>query len=199
MAKRLIKDDIDRFHDYGLYVPIRTIYMGSESYGEDGNESGVDGLLAERVIKNITILDHVSSEPITIIINNLGGDIYHGMAICDAIKSCKSEVIAKVFGYAMSMGSAILQAADKRIMSVNSRQMIHYGTRGYDGHAKDIQKSSQECLKLDKWMEKVYISRIREKHPKYTLENLQNLLDHDTYLSAQESVRIGLADKVLGE
>ena len=52
MAK-LNKDDIDKFHNYGIYVPNRTIYMGSEFFDSDG-ESGTDGKMAETFIKNIT-------------------------------------------------------------------------------------------------------------------------------------------------
>ena len=59
MSKRLNRDDIDKFHDYSLHVPSRTIYMGSENgeQWENGAESGVDAIMAERFIKNILILE----------------------------------------------------------------------------------------------------------------------------------------------
>ena len=198
MSKRLNRDDIDKFHDYKLYVPTRTIYMGSELADDDG-ESGTDALMAERFIKNLTILDSLSNEAITVIMNNVGGDEYHGMAIYDAIRHCNSNVTIKVFGHAMSMGSVILQAADNRLMSPNSRQMVHYGTMEISGHAKTVQRVSREYSKLDKWMEKVYLERIKERHSSYTLEQLQAILDHDTFLTAKESVAMGLADEILSE
>lgn len=198
MSKRIVKDDIDRFHDYKLYIPTRTIYMGSESYDGDG-EGGVDGLMAERFVKNITLLDNASQEPITVIMNNIGGDEYHGFAMYDAIKCCRSQVIVKVFGHAMSMGSIILQAADVRIMAPTSRQMIHYGTWEFGGHAKTAQKWAKEGSKIDSWMEKMYLVKIHDKNPEYTLEQLKALLDHDTFFTAQESVAMGLADQVLPE
>jgi len=197
MAKRVNRDDIDRFHDYGLWVPTRTIWVGSESYSDEG-ESGVDGFMAERFIKNMVLLENMSSEPITIIMNNIGGDPYHGFAMYDTISLAKSHVTIEVRGHAMSMGSVILQAADKRVMTATSRQMIHYGSGGTgDLHAKTAQKVAKESLKIDKWMESTYLSRIREKHPEYKLEELQKMLDHDTFLTAEESVRLGLADEVL--
>lgn len=196
MSKRVNRDDIDKLHDYNLYIPTRTIYMGSENF--DDGESGTDGAMAARFVKNMMILDSLSSEPITIIMNNIGGDEYHGFAIYDAILLAKSKVTIKVFGHAMSMGSIILQAADKRIMAPTSRQMIHYGTWGMENHAKTTQKWAQEGLKIDKWMEKMYLDKIKEKHKDYTLETLQKLLDHDTFLTAQESVKLGLADEILG-
>lgn len=198
MPKRVNRDDIDKFHDYKLYLPTRTIYMGSE-YSDGENESGVDALMAERFIKNIVILDAMSNDPITVIMNNIGGDESHGMAIYDAIKSCHSHVTIKVFGQAFSMGSVILQAADRRVMSTTSQQMAHYGTLSLEGHAKTVQKTLQACDKMNKWMERMYLARIQEKNPDYTKEQLKELLDHDTYLNASESIAMGLADEILSE
>jgi ATP-dependent Clp protease, protease subunit len=198
MSKRLNRDDVDKWHDNGIYIPTRTIFIGSESY-IDGEESGCDGLMAEKAVKNLHILESINKENITILMNNIGGDEYHCFAIYDAIKSCESFVTIKVFGHAMSAGSIILQAADERIMSPNSMQMIHYGTWGIHDHSKTAQKWAREGLRIDNWMEKMYLEKIKEKHAIFTLAKLQRLLDHDTFLTAKQSVELGLADKVLGE
>jgi hypothetical protein len=67
--------------------------MGSEDVDMEMGESGTDAAMAERAIKNLHILDNASSEPITIITNNLGGSVFHGMAIYDAIKKYKNSAI----------------------------------------------------------------------------------------------------------
>lgn len=197
MSKRFNRDDVDKFHDYNLYIPTRTIYVGSEDHSMSEGESGTDGQMAETIIKNLTILEGLSSEEITIVMNNIGGDTYHGCAIYDAIKACKSHVVIKVFGHAMSMGSVILQAADQRIMAPSAKQMIHYGTWGVSDHSKTAIKQAKEFEKMDEWLEDVYLRRIQEKLPGFTLGKLEKLLDHDTYLTAQESVDLGLADSIL--
>lgn len=200
MSRRVNRDDIDKFHDYSLHIPSRTIYMGSEHINDDDfSESGVEATMAERQIKNLHILEMVSNDPITIILNNPGGDVNHGLAIYDAIKSCKSHVTIKVFGHAMSMGSIILQAADERIMAPNASQMIHYGTLGVDKEAKTVYKIVEECKRIDKWMENMYLAKIQERQPHFTRARLQRLLNHDTFLTAAQSVELGLADKILGE
>lgn len=200
MAKRLNRDDIDKFHEYSLHIPTRTIYMGSEHVNfEDFSESGVEASMAARQIKNLHILDVASEEPITIILNNPGGDVNHGLAIYDAINACRSHVAVKVFGHAMSMGSIILQAADERIMSENSSQMIHYGSLSLDQHAKTAYKIVEEFKRIDKWMEQMYLKKMQEKNPHFTIARLQRMLDHDTFLTAAQSIELGLADKVLGE
>ena len=198
MSRKFTKDEIDRFHDYSIHLPTRTLYMGSENNDSESGESGCDGAMAERVVKNLHILDTLSAEPITILMNNIGGDEYHGFAIYDAIKACRSHVTIKVLGHAMSMGSIILQAADERVMAPTSRQMIHYGTWGVYDHAKTTQKWAKEGEKIDLWMERMYLGKIHDKNPKFTLRGIRTMLDHDTFLTAEESVELGLADSVLG-
>ncbi len=199
MSRRFNRDDMDKFHDYSLYIPQRTLYMGSESHDMDAGESGVDGAMAERTIKNLAILDGMNSEPITIIMNNPGGDQLHGLAIFDAIRACRSEVIIKVFGMAMSMGSIILQAGDRRLMSPNSRLMVHYGYFGMSEHAKTVYKWVEENKKLDEWMEELFLTKIREKHPMFPPNKVKKMCDFDTILDARETVHLGLADGIIGE
>lgn len=199
MSKKIVREDIDRLHDYGLYLPQRTIYIGSEQFDSDMQESGTDALMAERVIKNLTIMGQ-SEDPITIILNNPGGDWYHGVAIYDAIKTCKSHVTIKVYGMAMSMGAVILQAADERIMAPNAKLMIHYGTMGLSStHSKIFDKWSAENKKINLCMEQIFLEKIKEKQPLFRLKRLKELLNFDTILDAQSAVNLGLADKVLGD
>lgn len=193
-----VRDDIDKLMEYNIYLPTRTLYMGSESYHDDDpdDESGVNYQMAERIIKGLHILDQTPDKPITIIMNNPGGDEYHGLAIIDAIKACQNHVTIKVFGMAMSMGSIILQAADTRIMAPNARVMIHYGTWGVSDHPKITYRWADEGKKFDKIMERMYLENIREKNPDFTLKNLQKMLDFDTILNAEETVELGLADSI---
>jgi ATP-dependent Clp protease, protease subunit len=196
---RITKEEIDRFHDYGIYLPCRTIYLGSEEEDDEKGESGTDSQMAMKFVKNIKILEHLSQDPIRIILNNPGGDEYHGLAIYDAIKGSRCHTTVEVYGHAMSMGSIILQAASERVMAPNSRMMIHYGTWGVVDHPKITYKWAEEGKKFDKWMEKLYLEKIREKHPGFTMNKLEKMLDHDTFLTSQEAVDMGLADKVLGD
>lgn len=193
---RINKESIDRLYDYDIHVETRTVYMGSTEVDLDGNESGTDPKMAERIIKALHLLDQ-KNEPITIIMNNPGGDWYAGMAIYDAIKACQSEITIKVLGMAMSMGSVILQAADHRALAPNSRVMIHYGFAGMDGHSKTFQKWAEEYKRIDSEMESVLLAKIKEKHPTFTIDKLKELLDHDTILTARDAVNLGLADEVL--
>jgi ATP-dependent protease ClpP protease subunit len=189
---------IDAWHGYNVDVDRRVIWLGSETTDVNGDESGCDSLMAERFIKNMYLLSQ-SNKAITVLMNNIGGDEYHCMAIYDAIKSSPAKVAIMVFGHAMSAGSIILQAADLRIMMPNAVQMVHYGTWGTYTHAKTAQKHAAEGQRFDSWMEQLYLSRMREVDKKIKLSRVQKMLDHDTYLTAEESVALGLADQVYGK
>ena len=192
------KDDIDRFFDYNIHFPTKTLYLGSASYTEESEETGTDHLMAEMAVKGLHLLDRIKpDQPLVIVMNNPGGDEYHGLAIYDAIKSCESEVHVKVFGHAMSMGSIILQAADRRIMSPNSRVMLHYGTWGHNDHSQNVYRWAEEGKKFDKWMEDLYLENIKVKKPKYTRAKLKQEIMFDKFLTAQETVDLGLADEVM--
>lgn len=184
------------FHETGLDLSTRTIFMGSEWVSTDGDEGGTDAVMAQRVLKNLHLLVDVSLKPITIIANNLGGDEYHGMAMFDAIKLSPCPITMVARGHVMSMGSILFQAASERVMGPSATQMVHYGTWGFVGHAKTAQKVAAEGKRLDRWMEQLYLERIRQKQPNYTLARLRKLLDHDTFLTAQQSIDLGLADRV---
>ncbi len=198
MAK-IYKDEIDRLFDYDIYAPTRTIYMGS-AVSDEGEDQGVNAYMAERVIKALHILDSsgpAGDKPITIIMNNPGGDEYDGMAIYDAIKACKNHITIIVYGHAMSMGGIILQAADTRIMSPNSRFMMHYGTMHIDANAKDAYAWVEDNKKIDVWMEDVFLEKMRDKNPLMDRQKLQEMLKADFIIDANEAVKLGLADEVL--
>lgn len=186
---------IDQFHDYGIHIPNRTIYMGSENADENG-ESGTDAHMAEKATKNLFILASISNDPITIITNNVGGDVTHGMALYDVIKECAAPITMVVFGQASSMGSVILQAATIRLMAPNSIQMLHYGTLGASGENLTVYKTIKEAKRIDKWMERMYLSKITQKHEGFTIPRIQEMLKSDTYLTADKSVELGLADGI---
>jgi len=193
---KAIVELVSVYHDRGLHLPKRAIYLGSETFSSDGDEIGVDAAMADTFIRNMHILEGLSGDPITVHLNSCGGDVYHGLAIYDAIKTSPCDVTIIVRGYAMSMGSIILQAAKTRLMGPRAVQMVHYGTDSISHHSKTVMKRAAESERVNNWMEDMYLSRIREKHPRYTKAKLRKLLDHDTYLTAEASIRLGLADGI---
>lgn len=181
----LIRENIDRWFENNLDVDNRTIYVGSIS-SDDGYESGVDNFMAEYFIKGIHVLENKNKNPITIIMNNPGGDYYHGLAIYDAIKTSQCHCTIKIYGQAMSMGSVILQAADVRIMMPNSRFMIHYGYDSKNDNIKTVERWVDEGKRLNYEMENLYLDVMLEKEEKeghgYLAKTLSAILTNQNSL-----------------
>lgn len=198
MAKKKQFDDITIFMEYNLDLATRTLYVGSEVSDEVG-ESGVEAKLAEKVIKGLHILDSQypnGDNPINLILNNPGGSVYHGFAMYDAIRACKNPVKIKVLGHAMSMACVVLQAGTPRIMTPNSRLMIHYGSFSLDGHSKSALIWAKEEEKTNKIMEQLFLEKIRQLNPNFKLSALKEMLAFDTILDAEQALALGLIDEI---
>jgi ATP-dependent Clp protease protease subunit len=200
MAKRIVREDIDRWYEYGINIPTRTLYVGSARHSEEDGESGMDANLAENTLKGLHILEMLNNEPINIILNNPGGEVYQGLALYDAIINCKSHVTITVYGQACSAAAFLLQAGDKRILSKNSRVMIHYGSEGHpDDHPKVVRAWSKQYEKDEKVMEDILFCRMKEVRTDLTIEELRDMLDFDTIFEPEDAIKNGLADEILGE
>lgn len=200
MSKRINRDDLEKFHDYDLYLPTRTLIMRSENTDENG-ESGVDSAMAQRAIKNLHILDSMTptgDKPITIIMNSPGGDILHGMSIYDAVASCKNHVTIVVTGYGMSIAAWILQAADHRVMTKHSRLMIHTGYIALSENHPEINKRwMRQFDKDEEEFENILLNKIKIKKPNFTKKQIKELLKFDTILTPEEALEFNLIDEIL--
>ena len=129
-------------------------------------------------------------------INSPGGVVTAGMAIYDTMQFIKCDVSTIVMGQACSMGSCLAQAGapGKRLILPNARHMIHQPSGGARGQATDIQIQAQEILKMKKYLTEIYVKHnTRGK----TFDQLTNDMERDNFMSAQEAVDYGLADRII--
>jgi ATP-dependent protease ClpP protease subunit len=194
---RFSREDIDRYFDYGLFAPKRIVYIGSAKENSDTEESGTDCVMSELAVKGITYLDTVSEKPIIVIMNNLGGEWEHGMAIYDTIVACRCYVTMIATGNCCSMASIILQSADLRVISPNCVFMIHDGTASLASHTKNVEAWAEQSKKDRNNMYKIYYNKMKEKNPKITIKQIEKLCTIDKIYSPQETIDIGLADELL--
>jgi ATP-dependent Clp protease protease subunit len=188
--RRTNREDLDRWFDYSVYAPKRLIYIGDR----DGE---VDANMHELAIKGLLSLDSWADAPITIYLNSLGGDWYHGMGIYDTIRALRSHVTIIVVGSAMSMGSVILQAGDVRILSPHSYIMIHDGSDDVEADSKSFEAWAAQGKVVRYKMYDIYLRGIKAKKPRFTKKQVEALCAHDTILSASETIEYGLADQIL--
>ena len=137
-----------------------------------------------------------SAEDINFYINSPGGAVTSGLGIYDTMQFIKSPVSTIVMGQACSMGSFLAMAGEpgKRLVLPNSRTMIHQPSGGAGGQATDMQIQVEEILKMKKNLTEIYV-----KHNSVgkTYEELASAMERDNFMSAQEAVDFGLADKVV--
>jgi ATP-dependent Clp protease protease subunit len=129
-------------------------------------------------------------------INSGGGEVTAGMAIYDTMRFIKPDVSTIVTGQACSMGSLLATAGSpgKRIMLPNARHMIHQPSGGASGMASDIQIQAREIQKIKESLTNIYVTH---NSAGKTYAEFERDMDRDTFMSAEESVAYGLADKII--
>ena len=169
----------------------------------------VEDMMANVIVAQMLYLE--SEDPdkeINLYINSPGGAVTAGLAIYDTMQYIKSDVRTIVMGQACSMGSFLAQAgtAGKRIVLPESRTMIHRvssGTRGTSGsvHVQELQfedakRAYEESQKINKRLTELYV---KHNTAGKSYEELFDTMKFDTFLTAEEAVEHGLADKVVAK
>ncbi|MDB5452341.1 MAG: clpP [Caulobacteraceae bacterium] len=115
------------------------------------------------------------------------------LAIYDTMQYIKSPVITLCLAMAASMGSFLLMAGEKgqRIALPNSRIMVHQPSGGYSGKASDIERHAEDILKTKRRLNEIYAL-----HTGQPIEVVEEVLDRDSFMSAQEAKEWGLVDHV---
>lgn len=169
----------------------------------------VEDHMANLVIAQMLFLESENPDKdITLYINSPGGAVTAGLAIYDTMQYIKPDVCTVVMGQAASMGSFLAQAGTpgKRFVLPESRTMIHRvssGTRGTSGSVhvqemefEDAKRHLDESKRLNQRLTELYV---KHNTAGKTYEELFETMKFDTFLSAQEAVNSGFADKVINQ
>ena len=167
----------------------------------------VDDHSANLIVAQLLHLESQDSEKdINFYINSPGGMVTAGLSIYDVMQFVKPDVATFVMGQACSMGSFLSQAGakGKRFVLPEARTMIHRvssGTPGTRGsvHVQELQfedakRSYDESQRINQRLTELYV---KHNTAGKTYEELFETMKFDTFLSAQEAVDFGLADKVV--
>jgi ATP-dependent Clp protease protease subunit len=160
-------------------------------------DTDVNETSASLVVAQMLYLEAEDPErDILFYINSPGGVVTAGMAIYDTMQFVRCDVNTIVMGQACSMGSLLATAgsAGKRFILPNARHMIHQPSGGARGQATDIQIQAQEILKMKKYLTEIYV---KHNTAGKTFEQLTADMERDNFMSAEEAVVYGLADKVI--
>ena len=158
-------------------------------------DSEVNQHSASLIVAQMLFLE--SEDPdrsINLYINSPGGSVTAGMCIYDTMQFIKCPIHTIVLGQAASMGSLLATAGAKghRYILPNARHMIHQPLGGASGQATDVEIQARELLR---W--KMVLTNIYMTHTDQSYTQLEKDMERDNFMTAEEAVAYGLADKVI--
>ncbi|HZK19731.1 MAG TPA: ATP-dependent Clp protease proteolytic subunit, partial [Treponemataceae bacterium] len=154
----------------------------------------INKTLAEKVIRQLLMMESESDEPIYVFIDSPGGDADAGYAILDMMRFIKAPVYTIGMGLVASAGALILLASPKerRLGMPNSHYLIHQPSSGMKGVATDIQIHAQE---IEKMREK--INKLISDQTGKNIEEVKIDTERDYWLNADEAIEYGLISKAI--
>jgi ATP-dependent Clp protease protease subunit len=160
-------------------------------------EGEVHDQMANLIVAQLLFLESEDTDKdINLYINSPGGSVTAGLAILDTMQFIKPDVSTIVMGQACSMGSLLAQAGakDKRFILPNARHMIHQPSGGARGQATDMEIQVREILEMKRNLTQIYVNH---NSAGKTFTDLYADMERDNYMSAEQAVAYGLADKVI--
>ena len=135
-------------------------------------------------------LESARGQPIDVYINSGGGDVFSASVIYSALRDYEGEVKIHIVGIAASAASVIACAA-KSDISPTATIMIHNAACISEGDYHEMDKTSDTLQKINRAVATAYVEKTGMKE----VEVLA-LMDTETWLTAQDAVKLGLIDKV---
>jgi ATP-dependent Clp protease protease subunit len=133
-------------------------------------------------------------KPIHLYINSPGGVVSSGLAMYDTIRYIRAPVHTLCMGTARSMGSFLLMAGapGHRAALPNASLLVHQPSGGFQGQASDIFIHAEEIQRTKRRMTRLYA-----EHCGRSYEEVEQALDRDHFMTAEEALEWGLIDRIL--
>jgi ATP-dependent Clp endopeptidase proteolytic subunit ClpP len=172
--------------DVGGGVVTLRLYDPIDSYG------GEWGVSAKEFAAAVDALPDGTTE-IRLLINSPGGEVWDGMAILNTLRKHPARVVAYVEGIAASAASFIAAGCDEMVMARNSEVYIHNAWGHASGDAEDMRAAAEDLDRLDRNLASIYAEKSGQ-----TVEFWLAEMPRDRFMTAEEAVESGLADRIEG-
>lgn len=154
----------------------------------------------DEVIESETSANHFREElakypnvaEINVYINSNGGSVFEGTAIYNQLRRHPAKKTVYIDGFACSIASVIAMAGDEIVMPKNALMMIHNPWMYTYGNAADLRKAADDLDTIAKACRQAYLTKAGEKLDE---EKLAEMMDAETWLTAEECLNLGLADR----
>ena len=175
-----------------LYI-YQSVQSGYEYDWENG-ECKQNRASAKYFANELAKYNNVSQ--INLHINSNGGMISEGTAIRNLLKQHHAKVLAYIDGWACSIASVIATAADEVIMYNNSMMYLHRALSSITGNSEALRKEADALDKMTDSAIECYVEKCGGKSDK---KKIKQIVENETWLTAQECFEIGLCDKIVDE
>lgn len=128
---------------------------------------------------------------INVYINSYGGEVAEGLAIYNALKRHKAEIVTYCDGFACSIASVIFMAGDVRIMNDASLLMIHNAWTYAQGNSQELRKQADDLEKITQASVEAY-----KEHATISEKEIKKLMDNETWLLPEEALEYGFATAI---
>ncbi|MDQ8357477.1 Clp protease ClpP [Enterococcus faecium] len=135
-----------------------------------------------------------NNEPLEVVINSGGGDVYAGSEIYTALRAYQGDVTVKIVGIAASAASVIAMAGNTIEISPTAQIMIHNVSSAAAGDHRTLAHEAEVLKNYNSSIANAYIAKTGIEEAK-----LLELMNHETWLTAEQAVENGFADKVMFE
>lgn len=155
----------------------------------------------DEVIESETSANHFRDElakypnatQINIYINSYGGSVFEGTAIYNQLRRNPAHKTVYIDGFACSVASVIAMAGDEIVMPRNALMMIHNMWMGAVGNAAELRKAADDLDVINAAGRGAYLAKAGDKLPE---EKLVEMMDAETWLTAEDCITYGLADRL---
>lgn len=178
----------ERSYDiYSRLLNDRIVFLGE----------AIDDAVANTVVAQLLHLESADPDKdISLYINSPGGSVSAGLAVYDTMNYIRCDVSTICMGMAASMASVLMAAGapGKRFILPNAQIMIH---QPMGGSGERTQQTDFEIIAKEMRKTRDRLEGILAKHTGQTIEKVHADSERDNWMSAEEALAYGLADKVV--
>lgn len=138
------------------------------------------------------LAEHPEATEIAVYINSYGGSVFEGTAIYNQLKRHSAHKTVYVDGFACSIASVIAMAGDTVVMPRNALMMIHNMSMGIYGNAAELRKAADNLDTINQAGMEAYLQKAGDK---LDPDTLKEMYDAETWLTAEQCMELGLADR----
>lgn len=149
------------------------------------------GIQATSPKQVINKLKNANGQPVLIKISSGGGNVFAGCEIYDEIKNYKGDVTIEITGICASIAGVIAMAGRTK-MSPLAQFMMHNVSTSSSGDYRDMEHTAEVLKKANKTISNAFIMKTGLKE-----EEIKNMMDKETWLTAEECKELGLIDEIM--